>query len=90
MAYGFCQALREAGLEVPRDISIVGFDDCDMSYAFNPPITTVRQPVGEMAAAALRGAVAIALGAEDIQSADFPTELVVRGSTARISETVAA
>jgi len=67
---------------VPNDVSLVGFDDCDMSYAFNPPITTVQQPVAEMAAAALRAAVDLANGAEAVQGAEFPTRLIVRGSTA--------
>ena len=43
MAYGFTQALHSRGLSVPEDMSIVGFDDCDFSFAFNPPLTTVRQ-----------------------------------------------
>jgi len=91
MAYGLCQALREAGLDVPGDVSLVGFDDCDMSYAFNPPITTVQQPVAEMAAAALRAAVDIAngdipSGVGHAASAQFPTRLIVRGSTASLRE----
>jgi len=91
MAYGLCQALREAGISVPHDVSIVGFDDCDMSYAFNPPITTVQQPVAEMAAAALRAAVDIAngdipSGVGHAASAQFPTRLIVRGSTASLRE----
>lgn len=91
MAYGLCQALREAGLDVPGDVSLVGFDDCDMSYAFNPPITTVQQPVAEMASAALRAAVDIANGDIDsgvghAASAQFPTRLILRGSTASLRE----
>jgi DNA-binding LacI/PurR family transcriptional regulator len=85
MAYGLCQAIREAGLEVPRDLSIVGFDDCDFSYAFNPPITTVHQPVAEMAAAALRGAVSLAAGDDTVTGQDFATHLVVRESTAALA-----
>lgn len=84
MAYGFCQAVREAGLSVPEDISLVGFDDCDMSYAFNPAITTIQQPVAEMAAAALRAAVDLANEAEYPSSAEFPTTIIVRGSTAPV------
>ncbi|AIE88066.1 LacI family DNA-binding transcriptional regulator [Fimbriimonas ginsengisoli] len=90
MAYGLCQALREGGLDVPREMSVVGFDDCDMSYTFNPPITTVEQPVAEMASAALRGAVSLAAGAEYIASIDFPTRLIVRGSTFPIQEVALA
>ena len=86
MAYGLCQALREAGVEVPRDVSLVGFDDCDLSYAFNPPITTVQQPVAEMAAAALRAAVDLANGALSVENLEVPTRLIVRGSTAPLRE----
>jgi DNA-binding LacI/PurR family transcriptional regulator len=82
MAYGVCQAVRELGRSVPADLSVVGFDDTDLSFVFTPPITTVRQPVQEMAKAALRAAVAIVNGEGSPPSHIFPTELVVRGSTA--------
>lgn len=86
MAYGFCQAFREAGLSVPEDISVVGFDDADLSYAFNPAMTTIRQPISAMASAALRGAVNLANGTDKVQAAEFATELIVRGSTSPFSE----
>jgi LacI family transcriptional regulator len=82
MAYGFTQALHSRGLSVPDDMSIVGFDDCDLSFAFNPPLTTVRQPVVPMASAALRSVVALIREQEPTPGAIFPTELVVRASTA--------
>lgn len=83
-AYGLCQAFREAGVRVPEDISVVGFDDADLSYAFNPPMTTIRQPVIDMASSALRATVDLANGIA-VSSAEFPTELVIRGSTARLT-----
>ncbi|CAN5420367.1 LacI family DNA-binding transcriptional regulator [soil metagenome] len=86
MAYGLCQAFREAGLSVPGDISVVGFDDADLSYAFNPPITTVQQPLAAMASAALRGAVDLANGTDRVAGAEFATKLIVRGSTAPLTE----
>jgi DNA-binding LacI/PurR family transcriptional regulator len=86
MAYGACQAARELGLEVPRDLSIVGFDDCDLSFTFNPPLTTVRQPVAQMSAAALRAAAALTQGDVNVADAAFETELVVRDSTAPPSD----
>ena len=51
-AYGAIRAIYEAGKRVPDDIAVVGFDDLAVSAFFNPALTTVRQPVGEVAAAA--------------------------------------
>ena len=48
MAYGALQAIWEAGLKVPEDIAIIGFDDLEFSQLTNPPLTTVRQPRYEM------------------------------------------
>jgi DNA-binding LacI/PurR family transcriptional regulator len=48
MALGLMHAIREAGLDVPRDISIVGFDDIPEAAHFWPPLTTVRQDFPEL------------------------------------------
>jgi DNA-binding LacI/PurR family transcriptional regulator len=45
MAVGAIQALREAGFKVPEDISVIGYDDIPLSSYFDPPMTTVRQPM---------------------------------------------
>jgi LacI family transcriptional regulator len=50
IAYGALTAIREAGLECPKDISVVGFDDLDLSEFTNPPLTTIAQPVYQMGA----------------------------------------
>ena len=58
MAYGCYEALREAGLRVPDDISVVGFDDRDLAKAMHPPLTTLLLPhaeMGELAADRLIG-----------------------------------
>jgi DNA-binding LacI/PurR family transcriptional regulator len=47
-ALGLIHAFRAAGLDVPRDVSIVGFDDIPESAHFWPPLTTVRQDFGEL------------------------------------------
>jgi LacI family transcriptional regulator len=47
-AIGAIQALREANLSVPRDVSVVGFDDIASAATNDPPLTTVRQPLQEM------------------------------------------
>jgi LacI family transcriptional regulator len=48
LAYGAIRALTEAGLRVPQDVAVVGFDDQDPSAYFQPPLTTVRQPMREL------------------------------------------
>ena len=48
-AFGAIRALREADLHVPEDVAVVGFDDLMVSEFYNPPLTTVRQPVEVMA-----------------------------------------
>jgi LacI family transcriptional regulator len=55
-ALGVIRGLSESGLEVPRDCSVIGFDDIDAAGYYNPPLTTIRQPMlrmGEEAASAL-------------------------------------
>jgi LacI family transcriptional regulator len=82
MACGLIQALQSQGVSVPEEMSIVGFDDCDLCYAFNPPLTTIRQPVVAMASAAVRSVVSLVRQQEPTPATVFPTELVVRASTA--------
>jgi DNA-binding LacI/PurR family transcriptional regulator len=48
-AIGACAAVQEAGLRVPQDVSVLGFDDIVIAACYNPPLTTVRQPLAEMA-----------------------------------------
>jgi LacI family transcriptional regulator len=53
LAYGAVEALNEHGLSVPKDVSVVGYDDQDPSAYYHPPLTTIRQPmrqIGEEAA----------------------------------------
>jgi DNA-binding LacI/PurR family transcriptional regulator len=79
LALGALQAAREAGLRVPDDVSVVGFDDVPAAAWSRPALTTVRRPLfekGEVAGRLLSGGAA---GREVI----LPVELVVRGSTGR-------
>ena len=80
MALGLMHAIRGAGLDVPGDISIVGFDDIPDAAHFWPPLTTVRQDFAELG----RRCVALLLGGldagEQYDGIIAPT-LVVRGST---------
>ena len=82
MAVGALVAAREAGLDVPGQLSIVGFDDSAVARTTWPQITTIRQPVFEMAAAA---ADMVITALEDgVVPADrvHPHELIVRSSAA--------
>jgi len=83
MALGVIEAARVRGLRVPEDLSIVGFDDTQLASMASPPLTTVRQPLHEMGAVAMRTALRLAAG-ETIEShhVELATHLVVRGSTA--------
>ncbi|MFC8846885.1 MULTISPECIES: LacI family DNA-binding transcriptional regulator [unclassified Micromonospora] len=82
MALGAYEALYERGLRVPDDMSVVGFDDLDAARWAVPPLTTVRQPLTEMAAMATRMLLSLANG-EELASdrIELATPLVVRHST---------
>ncbi|HEY0259738.1 MAG TPA: substrate-binding domain-containing protein [Lacisediminihabitans sp.] len=83
MAIGAYQAARNLGLDVPGDLSVVGFDDLPESSWTSPPLTTVRQPVEEMAAAAMRMLLRLREGMPAGSAREeLATELVVRQSTA--------
>jgi DNA-binding LacI/PurR family transcriptional regulator len=83
-AIGAIRAINEAGLRVPEDISVVGFDDIQSAAYSNPPLTTIRQPLlkmGEIAARTLLGRI-------DNPESYLPElliepELIVRKSTAK-------
>jgi LacI family transcriptional regulator len=82
-ALGVYQAAREARLHIPEDLSVVGFDDLPVAQWVGPPLTTIRQPLAEMAASAARLVLSLARGEEPGQPrVELATELVVRESTA--------
>lgn len=81
-ALGVYQAAREARLHIPEDLSVVGFDDLPIARWVSPPLTTVRQPLIEMAEAAAELVLDLARGEEPPQMrVELATELVVREST---------
>ncbi|MGW4803934.1 LacI family DNA-binding transcriptional regulator [Kitasatospora sp. NPDC004272] len=82
LALGVVRAARRAGLDVPGDLSVIGFDDSVFLNCTRPPLTTVRQPIEAI------GRTAVSLLAGQIDGAPaapgellFEPELVVRGST---------
>jgi LacI family transcriptional regulator len=82
-ALGVIEAARGRGLRVPEDLSVVGFDDTPVARLAAPPLTTVRQPLREMGAVAVRTALRLAAGERvDSHHVELATELVVRQSTA--------
>ena len=82
MALGLLHAIREAGLDCPRDVSIVGFDDIPEARHFSPPLTTVRQDFPELGRRAVALLLAQLEGGSGYEESIVP-ELVVRGTTAR-------
>ncbi len=91
MAQGAYEALYEAGLRVPDDVAVVGFDDLPTAAQLKPPLTTVRQPIYE------KGSVATSLLLDSIegktheaQHVVLPTTLIVRESTGVMSEAIEA
>jgi DNA-binding LacI/PurR family transcriptional regulator len=82
LALGAIRAVRRAGLSVPREVSVVGYDDSAFMNCTDPPLTTVRQPIEAM------GKAAVALLVNQMENLSvypeellFEPELVVRGST---------
>ena len=82
LALGAIKAVRRAGLTVPGDVSVVGYDDSAWLNCTDPPLTTVRQPIESMG----KSAVALLVSQMETTTAQseellFEPELVVRGST---------
>ena len=81
MALGLLRRLHEAGREVPRDLSVVGFDDIPEAAYLTPPLTTVRQDFAELGRRCLRILLGRIEGDEEPTRVVVAPELVVRGST---------
>lgn len=81
-AIGVLAGLRDAGLQVPGDVSLIAFNDHEIAAHLEPPLTTVRMPNFRMGEEAVRLLLAASSGpARDLMLAESP-EIVVRGSTA--------
>jgi DNA-binding LacI/PurR family transcriptional regulator len=79
MARGALRALREAGRRVPEDVAVVGFDDLGVAQATDPPLSSVRQPIEQVARDLVRLLLARVDGAA-VQSLTLPTTLTLRAS----------
>jgi DNA-binding LacI/PurR family transcriptional regulator len=83
LALGAIRAVRRAGLEVPTDVSVVGYDDSALMNSTDPALTTVRQPIEPMGRAAV-DLLSRMIAGQDVPDEEllFEPELVVRRSTA--------
>jgi len=88
MAVGVYQAVRQAGLRVPEDLSIVGFDDASITTKIWPPLTTVRLPIRFMGRTAAQLLVAShdRMAMEPPETTSVVPSLVVRNSTAPLAD----
>jgi LacI family transcriptional regulator len=81
-ALGAISALREAGLRVPEDVAVAGFDDLPLAAQVRPSLTTVRQPTQPMGRAAVNTLLALIVGLEaPSEVITLPAELVIRETT---------
>jgi LacI family repressor for deo operon, udp, cdd, tsx, nupC, and nupG len=87
MAIGLIHRLRIAGIECPRDVSVIGFDDIPVAAYFAPPLTTMRQPrddIGRVATTTLIDIIEGAIPGPEPVHVTLRAELVVRESTRRL------
>lgn len=82
MALGLIHALWERGIEVPGQISIVGFDDVPDAAHYGPPLTTVRQPFRQLGESIIKELMAVMDGSASAERRLVEPTLVVRASTA--------
>lgn len=85
-AIGACRALHEAGLRVPEDVSVAGYDGIDLGNYYIPKLTTVKQPDSEMANTAVRLLLDIIAGKCENRYVVLPGILLKRESTARLKK----
>lgn len=86
MAAGVLQAVWQLGLRCPQDVSVVGFDDVPLAQQLCPPLTTVNQPIREMAARAMQMLIDDFFEGEGIiRHIAVDTQLIIRQSTMRRS-----
>ena len=80
VALGAMSAIHNAGLRIPDDVAIVGFDDIFLAAHAHPPLTTVRVPAYGLGWTAAEVLIALIEGDEEISSVTLETELVIRES----------
>lgn len=86
LAIGVCRAVLEAGKRIPEDISVAGYDGIELGEYYHPKLTTIRQPVEEMAKNTIHLLLDVIAGRQEHRQIIFPAELVERESTARYTQ----
>lgn len=81
LAFGIIHGMRTAGVSVPEDLSVVGFDDIFGADLLTPSLTTVRSPLASIGGTAVQLLQRLIAGEVDISADQLSTELIVRGST---------
>jgi alanine racemase len=83
MAIGAMRVMRDLGLDVPRDVSVIGFDDIDLASLVDPALTTVHQPIRRKGEEAVRALLALVAGdsGASAEHRTLETRLIVRAST---------
>ena len=84
LAIGACRAIVEAGKSIPKDYSVAGFDGLDMGTYYNPSLTTIRQPVEDMAQATIKTLFSVIKKKGGHKKLIFDGELMERESTRKI------
>jgi DNA-binding LacI/PurR family transcriptional regulator len=85
LALGAIRAVRRAGMSVPADVSVVGYDDSAFMSCTDPPLTTVRQPIDAVGRAAVELLTGQIEGAQVVvEELFFEPEIIARGSTAAV------
>lgn len=83
MAIGCLEALKDAGIRVPDDIALAGFDDIPIARYVSPALTTAAVPIAEIGRQALESCASLISGGKTDRQRTFKPELVVRASSAR-------
>lgn len=84
MAVGTCKSIFEMGKKVPQDYSVAGFDGMDISFFYHPSITTIKQPVEDMAKEAIRILFDMIEGKIEMEGKIFSADLEIGQSTCNI------
>ena len=88
VAIGFYRAAKEFKVEIPTDISVIGFDDSPMTTLVEPNLTTIKQPIDLMSRQAAESLIAQIEGQKPAESCRFTTSLIIRNSTTRPMEDI--
>lgn len=83
LAFGCLAECMAAGIAVPRDLSITGFDDLDFAAHLNPPLTTMQVPAAEMGAQAGRFLIDVLEGESPLDRVELEARLIIRGTTSQ-------